>query len=284
MTKHRLNELKSGSNIDKVDSEIDKAKKDIQKAQDAILDICDSYDKAIKAVLTAESSLKKVSAEATITGGIVASMVPQQVQSVAQQLVTMAQTLGNQMQPVSANTEQLNPLNDMLGNLQSSLENIPYGKYKEPSDDVRRALLLQSAAASGEPQSAIMQEDASLEDFYRGYLREEIEENIYESNQLSFNQLKENQVFGQILDNEMMGVIGMKQAAVPIQAKAARQQIREVASINDSAFEEIEDRSNEKLAEGSFFNGSLKAFAGSDGMPLSFNTLREGSEALTHRS
>lgn len=257
---NRLNEAGSG-NIDRLYTQVDKAIQAIQKVQDAALKACDSLD--------------SITLEAADIGGSLGQKIPQ---TIAGMMSILTNQIANQL---LKNIIEGDGQNSLKG-VKELIENTPYREYgPQPTGAQKVAQIggmpnVNAPDLSQGPQSAIAED---LEGYYRNGLKEDTRH--YNRTGLDFEALRETETFGQTLDGDMMSKIMMK-AAAPIQPKHARTVIREAARANDAMFEETEeeDRSEEKLAEGSFFNGMIKAFGGKDGMPLSFNTLREGAESL----
>jgi hypothetical protein len=118
-----------------------------------------------------------------------------------------------------------------------------------------------------------VKESESLEDFYRNILRESAKNVDYDETSLSFDALKESDVFGQHFEEDMMDSVNMK-IAKPIQSKRITEQMR--AAVDDQMFEQFDGEQGEQLVEGKLDFNRLRPFAGKDGMPLSFSSLREG--------
>jgi len=122
-------------------------------------------------------------------------------------------------------------------------------------------------------EKEMRQSGGSLEDYYRNILREESEQE-YNGNNLNFNALRESSFLGQQLEGDMLNTLKMK-IAEPIQSKKILPKLREAA--NDAMFE---DTDMEKLSEGVLDFSNLRAFGGSDGMPLKFNSLSSGGHIV----
>jgi hypothetical protein len=250
MTRQNIREA-GGSSIDKVDTQLSKALSAVQKAQSAILDAADAFD--------------DVMVEAIACGGKVAEIVPAHIKMHIANLTKVADTdLGG---IVEGGQSSVTALKDLIGN-------IPYKDLRQPSSEDRRAQIAAQPNISQGPQSAIS-EDLTLEEFYRSKLNEDVNAMEYRGSALSFNNLREAGIFGSKLDGDMMGSLKMSPGVIEKVPLQNRQRIRErmQAAAEDQIFEgsDFEDRSNERLQEGSFFNGSLRAFGGADGQPMNIN-------------
>jgi hypothetical protein len=241
----RLNEGPSG-NIDKLYSQIQKAASAIEKAQSAVLDAADEMD----AILV----------ESQAIGGKIAEIVPSHIKVHIAKLTEIADT---QLGPIAKGDSQ-----SSLDKLEELIGSIPYREIRPPTaQDRRQGISLQPNVSQG-PQSAI-QEQASLEEFYRRGLREEAEGYEYDDGSLSFDKLKESNIFGTKLEDDMMSSVNMK-LAKPISVAQVRERTRVAA--DDVMFED-----QEELEESGPLDFSrIRAFGGSDGIPMKFSALREG--------
>jgi len=243
----RLNEAATG-NIDKLYGQISKASSAIQKAQSALMDAADEMD----AILV----------EAMAIGGKVAEIVPSHVKTHIAKLTEIAD---GQLGPIIEGDSQsaLNKLQDLIGS-------IPYRDIRPQSAEERRGTLSMQPNLAAGPQSAVARE--SLEDFYRSILQKDTRS--YNDNSLSFDKLRESEVYGHQYETDMMDAVNMRMAA-PLQTKQIREQAR--ASAEDAMFE---DTDLEQLTEGRLDFSSIKAFGGNDGMPIKFDALGSGSHIV----
>lgn len=238
----KLNEAGNTGNIDKLYDSIEKIISTVNKAQNALLDVADELTDLILS--------------ANQIGGKVAQIVPSHLKPHIAQITKMAETDLQEMME-GAGPSSLKNLKELIGN-------IPYRDLKpQNTTDVRAQISLQPNLAAG-PQSAIQE---NLEDYYQKTLKEQAENYKYSDTMLSFDKLKESEIFGMKYEEDMMSKVNMR-LAKPIDTKVLREKIR--TRVDNDIFEETEElQENRKL---DFSN--LRAFGGSDGMNLSFDTIK----------
>lgn len=241
----------SSGNVDKLYSLIDKAITAVQKAQSAVLDAADAMDPILL--------------EATAIGGKIATIVPSHIKMHMSNLANLADQNLGQIANSESGQSSLNKLKDLIGS-------IPYRDIRPQTPEERRqGVALQPNLAAG-PQSQIA-EEMELEEFYRNTLNEQAK-NAYDDKVFSFDKLKESQVFGQQFESDMMESLNMKMAA-PISVKQVRETTR--AAAEEAMFEDVD---LDQLQEGKLDFSKMKAFAGSDGMPLKFDSLSSGGHLV----
>lgn len=238
-----LQEATSVGNIDRLYSEIDKVKSSIVKAQNSLLDVADEL-----------TNLILFSSQ---IGGKVSQIVPAYLKPHIAMISKLAQT---DLQEISEGQSQssLTSLKDLLGS-------IPYRDLKpQDTSDVRNQISLQPNLANG-PQTAI-KENLSVEEFYANATQEfsKLKEN---ESFLNFSNLKESEEIGSQYDDSYAKFFE-KQEIVPAQI---RQRLRE--KVDSEVFEQ---KSYNSLQErGPLDFSTLKAFGGSDGMPVTFGALND---------
>jgi hypothetical protein len=239
----KINEAAVG-NIDKLYSQIDKAVSSVSKAQNTLLDVADE--------------LTDLLLSANQIGGKVAQIIPSHLKPQIAAVTKMAETdLQSMIEGDGASS--LKNLKDLLGN-------IPYRDLKpQDTTDVRSQISLQPNLAAG-PQTAIHE---NLEEFYQESLREQAEKYEYPESVLNFDKLKESDIFGMKYEEDMLERAKMK-LAKPIDTKVLREKIR--TRVDEDIFEDQEELEEQGPLD---FN-NLRAFGGSDGIPISFGALREG--------
>jgi hypothetical protein len=232
--------------IDKLYDSIDKVKSTAAKAQNAILDVADELTELLIA--------------ANSVGGKVAQIVPSHLKTHIASLTKMAET------DIKDIIDGTGP--SSLKNLKDLLGAIPYRDLKpQDTTDVRSQISLQPNLAAG-PQSAIHE---SLEDFYQSVLKEQAQTYEYPESVLDFNKLKETDIFGMPFERDMLESVNMK-IAKPIDTKVLREKVR--TRVDQDIFEDIGEELEEQKGKFKFEN--VRAFGGSDGMPMSFGALQEG--------
>jgi len=253
----RLREDLEGE-VQKIESQAEKVENMIKKAQAAIL---------------------TAGAEMTILQSLVNKMtdIPD-IQRNEGNMRSHVQSLNNM-----ANTELKNLIDGQGGikHLLDTTGNLPRMQTKEMDPRKLQQDIIGAPNVAQGPQSQIAasyekemrQSGGSLEDYYRNILREESEQE-YNGNNLNFNALRESSFLGQQLEGDMLNTLKMK-IAEPIQSKKILPKLREAA--NDAMFE---DTDMEKLSEGVLDFSNLRAFGGSDGMPLKFNSLSSGGHIV----
>jgi len=241
----KLTEAGNTGNIDKLYDSIEKIISTVNKAQNALLDVADELTELILS--------------ANQIGGRVAQIVPSHLKPHIAQITKMAETdLQEMMEGGSPSS---------LKNLKELIGNIPYRDLKpQNTTDVRAQISLQPNLAAG-PQSAI--QESNLEEYYQNTLKEQAQNYKYNDTILSFDKLKESDIFGMKYEEDMMSKVNMR-LAKPIDTKVLREKVR--TRIDQDIFEDTEElQENSRLD----FN-NLRAFGGSDGMNISFGALREG--------
>ncbi|MDR3063730.1 MAG: hypothetical protein LBU40_06295, partial [Methanobrevibacter sp.] len=227
-------------------SQIDKITSTVSKAQNALLDVADELTDLIL--------------QANAIGGKVAQLVPSHLKPHIAAITKMAD-------------KDLQEINDgqgpsSLSNLKTLLGNIPYRDIRpQDTTDVRSQISMQPNLTAG-PQSQIS--ESSLEEFYKNTLKEQAENYQYNDTILSFDKLKESEIFGMKYEEDMLEKTKMRMSE-PIDTKTLREKIR--TRVDQDIFEDTgeELQENQRLD----FN-NIRAFGGSDGMPMSFGALREG--------
>jgi hypothetical protein len=241
----KLNEAGT-ANIDKLYDSIEKVIVTVNKAQNALLDVADE--------------LTDLMISSNQIGGKISQLVPSHLKP---HIASITKMSDSDLQEI---IDGQGP--SSLKNLKELIGNIPYRDLKpQDTTDIRSQISMQPNLANG-PQSAIQHE--SLEEFYKNSLREQAENYEYNDTILNFDKLKESEIFGNKYEEDMMYLSKMK-IAKPIDSKVIREKLR--ARVDQDIFEDIgeELQENQKLD----FN-NLRAFGGSDGMPLSFSSLKEG--------
>lgn len=233
----------SVGNIDRLYGEIDKVKTSIVKAQNSLLDVADELTNLILF--------------SNQIGGKVSQIVPSYLKPHIALMTKLAQT---DLQEISEGQTQ-----SSLSNLKELLGSIPYRDLKpQDTQDVRNSISLQPNLANG-PQTAI-KENLSVEEFYANATQEfsKLKEN---DNCFSFENLKREENIGSDYDDNYSKFFE-KQEIVPAQI---RQRLRE--KVDSEVFEQKSYNSLQEQGPLDFSN--LKAFGGSDGMPVTFGALND---------
>jgi len=249
MNRNRLREAESqlGKQLTEIDKQVDTAISSLKKAKDAVQ----------KAQSTLITLVKDTAALVSSVGGCRTEVVQREhvnIQACVQPFDSAQQNLG-------AILNELNSKIEIIKKVKTASGLVPRGEMREPTAE----------ETADQITAKVQITESSLDEYFRSLLLTEAD-NSYDENVLSFDALRESQVFGHKYETDIMEGIGMKQAVIQPATKI-REKLRVAA--NDIMFEDVDDsdRSGEKLQEGAFFNGQLKAFGGSDGMPLNFSTL-----------
>jgi hypothetical protein len=246
----QLREAGAGGGVDKLRGQIKKSISAIEKAQSAILDAADELDDLL--------------VQATAMGGFVANTIPSHIKMHIAKLTEIAD---KQLGEVSTGENQ-----SSLKKIEELINNTPLGKFDSGDAETRRQQIAMQPNLTNGPQSQIAE---SLEDVYRNFLNKQATSVEYDANELRFDSLKESQLFGQKYEEDLMSALNMKMAK-PIASKKITERLRVAA--DDNIFEQFDN--NEHLTEGKLDFNNIRAFGGTDGIPLKFNNLSEGGNMV----
>jgi len=266
---NKLNEATNvGGAIDKLYANIEKSITQIMKAQDAVLSAATSMDAVLESAKSVGGSL-----EGQITTHIMNHM-NQLTNNIAEsELGGIIEGGGQGALKSLLELIESTPIRDVMQqSAAKNVQNVSNMPNMNPN-------------LSGGPQSQISssyekemaQTGEDLESFYRRKLQEEAEGFQYDDRTLNFNVLQESNIFGTQFETDMMEGLKMKTVA-PIATKQVREKMRVAA--DDDMREDIESLQE----SGPLDFTKLRPIGGKDGMPLSFNSLREGANLMSVRS
>mgnify|MGYP001049816499 FL=1 len=255
-SRRSLREASATGNVDRLFGQLERSMMAIEKVQSSLMDAADILDEIL--------------IEAIAIGGKIAEIVPSHIQLHIAELTKIADQNLNPM--IEGGQSSLKSLQDLIGS-------IPYRDIRPLSAEERRQSLTAAPDLSNGPQSHITgaqsQESSqeSLEDYYKNVLTDEAKQVGKNDTELNFESIKESQVFGMKYEEDMMSSMNMK-LAKPIDVKPIREKLR--AAVEDEMLEDV----NPLKESGPLDFSKLRAFGGSDGMPISFNTLTEGGHIV----
>jgi len=262
MARYNLREKYDISDLNSFKSSISKIETSVSKAIDAVKKV----DAELSALLGEEGTQKisNINQETL--------KIPNNLSNFSTEFSNIIQKLNNMIDPNNGSS---------MSKTAELINTLPVGSFdkKSPGEvkkDLDNRVNLNVNYSDG-PQSAIGSvKEQTLEDFYRNVLQEEVNTYEYDDNTLSFNSLRENNIFGVQYDGDMMAQFSKNVAKpVPQQERTViREQMR--AAADDEMFEDTEH-----LTEGTKLDFSrMKAFGGSDGMPLKFDALGGGGHIV----